>query len=136
MNSRTILIIAVVAALAGVIGGLVASRNHQAPQSFGSFDTNVLPVTPSMSNVWVGTADTLVAGTSTGRIRLEIANISGATSTAQALYCNVGDRPATAYSGIVIQASSTKAFSLDDLTRGAVHCRYPVSASSAAVADY
>lgn len=115
------------------------SQPVPAPRSLGSSDINVLTNTPAVSNVWVGTGltgDTLVAPTSTSRSRLEIANISGATTTSQAAYCNVGDRPATLYSGIVIHASSTKSFSLDDLPRGAVHCRFPVASSSVSVTDY
>lgn len=145
MTARKILFILIAAALcmtAAFIGGLVASQPVQPTdqKQLGSFDITVLSNTPTISNVWVGTGltgDTLVAPTSTNRVRLEITNSSGATSTPQAIYCNVGDRPSVLYSGIVINASSTPyVFGLDNLTRGAVRCRLPVSSSSVSVIDY
>jgi hypothetical protein len=99
----------------------------------------VLTLTPTATKVWVGTGgtgDTLVAASSTGRTYLEIGNISGATSTAQALYCNVGGLPSVLYEGMVVHASSSKAFGLDNLIRGAIRCRFPVASSSVTVIDF
>lgn len=125
-------------AIIGITLSAVAfvSRETPATPKTGSSDIGILPTNPRISNVWVGTSDTVVVATSTGRLRLEISNISGATSTAQALYCNTDDRPSVAYAGIVIQASSTKIYELTQLPRGALRCRYPVSASSVAVIEY
>ena len=105
----------------------------------GSASDNVLHLTPSATKVWVGTGntgDTQVVGTSTGRTYLEIANISGATTTAQALYCNVGGRPSVLYEGMVIHASSSKTFDFDNLMRGAIRCRFPVASSTVSVIDF
>jgi hypothetical protein len=112
--------------------------HHKAPASVtvGSADIGVLSNYPTLASAWVGTSDTLVVASSSGRIRLEINNLSGATTTPQAVYCNTGDRPAVKYTGIVIQASSTKIFNLDELPRGAIHCVYPVSASTVTVVDW
>lgn len=63
-------------------------------QTFGSSSDNALPLAPTVTRVFVGSADTLVAATSTGRQYLELSNASGATTTAQAVFCNFGDRPA------------------------------------------
>jgi hypothetical protein len=124
--------------LAAAIGflGYVAAVHQPAQQRAGSSDIVILPAFPTMTLLGVGTSDGLVVASSSGRMRLEITNLSGATTTAQALYCNTGDRPAVKYTGIVIQASSTKVFDFGNLPRGAVHCIYPVSAATVTVADW
>jgi hypothetical protein len=137
MNNTILgIFLAFVCFTSALIGGVVVMHKVTAQQHTGSVDINVLPPTPTATSVWVGTSDTLVVASSSGRVRLEVGNISGATSTAQALYCNVGDRPSVLYQGIVVQASSSKAFTLDDMTRGAVRCRFPVSASTVTVIDF
>src|SRR5436305_2036184 len=92
-----------VAAAIGFLG-YVAAVHQPSPQRAGSSDIVILPTYPTMTLLGVGTSDSLVVASSSGRMRLEITNLSGATTTAQALYCNTGDRPSAAYTGIVIQA--------------------------------
>ncbi|MFN3658167.1 MAG: hypothetical protein ACK4UO_13000 [Pseudolabrys sp.] len=136
-NSLITLAVTMLCFTAAFAGAFIALHSQPAPNRLGSTDTNVLPFTPAVSNVWVTTADTLVVSSSSGRVRLEVFNVSGGTtSPSQAIYCNVGDRPSTAYSGFVIHASSSKIFGLDDLMRGALRCRFPAGGGSVAVIDY
>jgi hypothetical protein len=127
---------AALALLVVIVGGAAAYNSLHATPTAGSSDIVILPTYPTMTLLGVGTSDGLVVASSSGRMRLEITNLSGATTTAQALYCNTGDRPAVVYKGIVIQASSTKVFDFGNLPRGAVHCIYPVSAATVTVADW
>jgi hypothetical protein len=87
------------------------------------------------TSVWVGKdIDTLVVASSSNRMLLEIGNISGATGTPQALYCNTNDRPATVYSGWVVQASSSRQWRVDELMyTGALHCKFPIASSTITV---
>lgn len=135
MKRPTVIYLAAALCFIGLLGAYVAGTHT--PVALGSSDIVILPTYPTATSVWVGKdIDTTIVATSTGRVRLEIENISGATSTAQALYCNYGDRPATIYSGFVIEASSSKAFTLDQLYRGALHCKFPVSSSTIAITDF
>ncbi len=131
------LLITAIGLCASVGGALVVVRNlpQTQPKNLGSTDL-VLPAYPTATKVWVGLSDTLVVATSSGRVRLEIGNISGATSSPQALYCNTGDRPSVLYEGTVVHASSTAVWTLDNLMRGAIRCRLPVASSSVTVMDY
>ncbi len=139
MKSKLILATALTALCltAALIGGFVVSRSVQPQSHLGAADTNVLPLTPTTaSTVYVGKdIDTTVAASSSARQYLEITNLSGATTTAQPLYCNVGN-VAAPFTGFVIQSSSTKIFNLDNLPRGAVHCRYQFSTTSVGVIDF
>jgi hypothetical protein len=108
----------------------------QAPQSFGSSSDNVLPLTPTATKVFVNSADTLVVATSTGRVALELSNASGATTSPQTVYCNYGDRPAVLYSGVALFASTSKAYLLDNLYRGAIHCIAPGNGALITVTDF
>jgi hypothetical protein len=105
-------------------------------QSFGSSSDNVLPLAPTATRVFVNSTDTLVVGTSTGRVALELSNASGATTSPQTVYCNYGDRPATLYSGIALFGSTTKAYQLDNLYRGAIHCIAPANGALITVVDF
>lgn len=113
-------------------------HNHPAtaPQSLGSSSDNVLSIYPTVSQVFVKNTDTLVAATSSGRQLLEIQNASGATTTAQQVSCNFGDRSATLYSGFTLFASSSKSFNLDNLYRGAIHCIAPANGALITVTDF
>jgi hypothetical protein len=124
-NIKEYLAAAGVIALAVAIGiGLAfgAARLLEKPQSLGSGSDNVLATFPTATKVFVNSADTLVVATSTGRQYLELGNISGATTTPQAVYCNYGDRPAVLYQGFALFGSTSKAYALDNLYRGALHC--------------
>jgi hypothetical protein len=106
------------------------------PQTLGTGSDNTLQTYPSVSQVFVKSTDTTVVGTSTGRQLLEIQNASGATTTAQLVSCNFGDRPATLYSGFQLPASTSKSFNLDNLYRGAIHCIAPASGALITVTDF
>lgn len=101
------------------------------PESIWSYSTS--------TKIWVGTSVvtnlyTTVAPASNGRTYLEITNLSGATSTPQAIYCKVGENPVK-YEGIVIQASSTRTWEKSHVPVGAVKCIFPVSSSTVAVVE-
>jgi hypothetical protein len=85
---------------------------------------------PTSTGVYVGTADTLLIATNTARTYLEISNVSGATTTAQTLYCAPNGAAATAYSGFTLFASTTKVFSVDNDYQGALHCIAPVGSTA------
>lgn len=132
------LFVIVIAILVGAAGIAFSFSKEKTPEraNVGSSSDNVLQHYPTATKVWVGTGDTEVVASSSARTYLAIANISGATGTPQALYCNVGGRPAVLYEGMVIHASSSETFGLDNLIRGAVRCRFPVAASAVSVIDF
>jgi hypothetical protein len=107
-----------------------------APQALGSQADNVLATYPTASKVFINSSDTLLVATSTGRLYLVINNISGATTTAQVISCNFGDRAATLYSGFSIPASTTVTLTLDNLYRGAIHCIAPANGALITVTDF
>lgn len=130
------IILAVVGLLAaGIV--LNVYKSSEPPKS-GSASDNRLPLQPIRQNsVWVGTSDTTVISTSSNRVHLDIANNSGATSTqSQTLYCKYGDVASAAYEGFVINASSSKAWNLDNLYVGAIHCRFPSGAANVVVTEF
>jgi hypothetical protein len=112
------------------------SHPAAAPQSLGSASDNTLQFNPIATRVFVGSVDTLVVASSSGRQLLDIQNASGATTTAQAVSCNFGDRTATLYSGFTLFASSSKSFNLDNLYRGAIHCIAPANGALITVTDF
>lgn len=130
----TILTVAIGVAIGTAV--LLPFRNA-APAAFGGNTDVVVNTVPVATSVWVGKdiSTTLVAS-STGRQYLEISNISGATSTSQALYCNVNGASASLYTAFVVHASSTKVFTLDNMYRGALNCRFPVASSTVTVVEY
>jgi hypothetical protein len=111
-------------------------QTPQASQDLGSSSDNVLATYPTVSKVFVNSADTLVVGTSTGRTYLVINNISGATTTPQVVSCNFGDRAAVLYTGFSIPASSSVMFALDNLYRGAIRCIAPANGALITVTDF
>jgi hypothetical protein len=142
MNIKEILAAVLVISLSvflaqGLTLGL-ASALDTAPsaQTLGSGSDNTLFAYPSTSRVFVNSADTLVVATSTARSYLTINNISGATTTAQVVSCNFGDRPATLYSGFSIPASTTVTLALDNLYRGAIRCIAPANGALITVTDF
>jgi hypothetical protein len=141
MNIKESLAVTLVIALGvflaqGLALGLASALQNAQPQSFGSASDNVLPPAPAAPRVFVNSADTLVAATSTGRQRLELFNAIGATTTAQTVYCNFGDRPAVLYSGMALFATSSKSWDLDNLYRGAIRCIAPASGALITVTDF
>lgn len=142
MNKKDLLAALLVITLSVAMGNAlslgVASvfPKPQAEQHLGSSSDNVLATYPTVAKVFVNTADTLVVASSTGRTYLAINNISGATTTAQVVFCNFGDRAATLYSGFSIPASSTVTFALDNLYRYAVHCIAPANGALITVTDF
>jgi hypothetical protein len=128
MNFKETFIIIGIMTLSVAIGASIAlgvASRFQTPQpaqTLGSSSDNVLAVFPTATKVFVNSADTLVVATSSGRQYLELGNISGATTTPQAVYCNYGDRPAVLYQGFALFGSTSKAYALDNLYRGAIHC--------------
>lgn len=118
----------------GLVGFLLGAMFFAAQPNpaYGASDIIGLNTIQTSTSVWVGKdLDTTVAATNTARVLLRIGNISGATTTSQALYCNVNGAPATIYSGYVVQASSSEEFAADThLYRGALHCRFPVASST------
>lgn len=90
-------------------------------QNVAGMETANAYVTPQTSTgVAVTTSSTQVLATSTGRSYARISNLSG-----NAIYCNLDTgKPAVAFSGIMVQATSTLVISDNDssLYRGAVNC--------------
>jgi len=124
-------------ALAIFIGGGVVlfSALKKSPNS-GSSLTNVYNSVPTASQVWIGKdVDTLLIATSTGRRYLKITNLSGATSTSQALYCNVNDKASALYTGFVVFGSSSVEFNLDNMYTGALRCKFQSATSSVAIIE-
>lgn len=122
-------------AAAVVVLSIQVRHLAQQSQSYGSASDNVLHNEPTATKVAIGPTDTLVVATSTGRTYLEITNISGATGTPRAIYCNIGDRASALYEGIVLFPSTTKAFDLDNLLRGALRCRTQAGTTTVTVLD-
>jgi hypothetical protein len=121
----------------GFTSGVASLVNvPQQVAKFGSNSDNYLQTYPAVTKVFVGSTDTLVVATSTGRQYLEIQNASGATTTAQVVSCNFGDRPATLYTGWQLFGSTSKAYALDNLYRGAIHCIAPASGALITVTDF
>jgi hypothetical protein len=110
--------------------------SQEAPQSLGSSSDNVLPALPTATRVFVNSTDTTVVASSSARVALELFNASGATTTAQTVFCNYGDRPATLYSGFSLSATTTKVYLLDNLYRGAIHCIAPANGALITVTDF
>jgi hypothetical protein len=108
----------------------------QVPQRLGSSSDNVLQFAPTVSQVFVKSTDTTVVASSTGRQYLRISNASGATTTAQQVSCNLGDRAATLYSGFTFFASTSESWNLDNLYRGAIHCIAPANGALITVTDF
>jgi hypothetical protein len=106
------------------------------PQTLGTGSDNTLQTYPTVSQVFVKSTDTTVVASSSGRQLLEIQNVSGATTTAQVISCNFGDRAASLYSGFQLLASSSKSFNLDNLYRGAIHCIAPANGALITVTDF
>jgi hypothetical protein len=106
------------------------------PQSLGSGSDNSLQTYPTGSQVFVKSTDTTVVASSTGRQYLRLSNASGATTTAQQVSCNFGDRAATLYSGFTLFASTTERWDLDNLYRGSIHCIAPASGALITVTDF
>jgi hypothetical protein len=130
------IIAASVAVGAGFALGVASLFAPQAPQSLGSSSDNVLAPYPTASKVFINSTDTLLVASSSGRIALELSNVSGATTTSQPVYCNYGDRPAVLYSGFALFGSTTKAYLLDNLYRGAIHCIAPANGALITVSDF
>lgn len=139
MKNQIIAIIFVLAlTVATVTMGVatVVKLQQQSTPLTGSAQDNTFSTYTSATSVWVGKdLDTTLIATSSGRRYLQISNISGATTTPQALYCNVNGLPAVLYSGMVIEASSTRTFNLDGLYRGALHCKFPSASSTVAILE-
>jgi hypothetical protein len=114
----------------------LAFLKPQAPAKYGSSSDNKLQYYPTATKVWVTSSDSLVVASNTARTYLEVANISGSTTTPQALYCNFGDRASVVYEGTPIQASSSKIFMLDNLYTGALRCRFPSGGGTVDVTDF
>lgn len=88
-----------------------------------------------------------VASSSPNRVYLEIANLSGATTTARAIYCTTVAGGVTDtltktnaglldYTGFVIQASSSKVFTRSSgIPTQAIYCTNPVSTSTVSVVE-
>lgn len=115
----------------GIVGmfSILLMNIHSQP-SLGSLETNNGYTSASASTgVLVTTSSTAVQATTTSRTLLKIANISS-----NPIYCNMdGGKPAVAYQGVTIAASSTLNLSDSDsfLYRGAVNCiAISVSAST------
>jgi hypothetical protein len=108
----------------------------QSEQQLGSSSDNILPTYPTVAQVLVKNSDTLVVATSTGRQLLRLTNASGATTTAQQVSCNFGDRAATLYSGFTLIASTSETWALDNLYRGAIHCIAPANGALITVTDF
>lgn len=96
---------------------------------------------------------TRVAPSNPGRTYLEIGNFSGATSTAQAIYCTASNQTNIAtttsssiftfpagnptYAGFAIQASSSKVFSrVTGVPTGAIYCVNPLASSTVSTVDF
>jgi hypothetical protein len=128
--------IAIILALAiiGIVYALVG-REQAAPtvlSGASAVDQVFIDINADMPTAGLITAgpqaDTLLVATNTGRLYLEVSNIS-TTSVGQVLYCNTNDRPVTVGKGIAIFASTTRTF--NNLI-GAIRCKYAAGSSSVA----
>lgn len=120
----------------GIALGIASLHETQPAQSLGSSSDSVLPTSPTATRVFVNSTDTTVVASSSGRVALELSNASGATTTAQTVFCNYGDRPATLYSGFALFPTTTKTYLLDNLTRGAIHCIAAANGALITVTDF
>lgn len=151
-NSK--IIISILAALSIVLAVMyinkpvpVAPVTTYVPE-LGAAQTFSQPVSATIGYIGKGYA-TRAVGPNAGRTYLEISNLSGATSTAQTIYCitsketvatsstamTVGS--ATSYIGFAIQASSSKVFSVQTgLPSVSVYCINPIASSTIATVDF
>src|SRR5205085_4935047 len=120
----------------GIALGVASHFATPQAQRLGSASDNVLATYPTASKVFVNSADTTVVATSSGRTYLQLDNASGATTTAQMVSCNYGDRPAVLYQGTTVIASTSKVYMLDNLYRGAIHCIAPANGALITVTDF
>lgn len=114
------------------LASIVAFREPQQTPALGQ-QINTWDISTFADDIWVGKdIDTTLVATNTARSYLEISNISGATTTAGTLYCNLGGKDATIYtaSPVVVFASSTRVWSLDGIYTGAIHCKLPFASST------
>lgn len=99
----------------------ICAWNVSRNQSLGSFETsNAYTAAQTSTGVLVTTSNTVVLATSTSRSFVRISNLSGNT-----IYCNTDNgKPATAFQGYMISATSSLSFSDNDsnLYRGAINC--------------
>jgi hypothetical protein len=117
----------------GLASGI--ARLLEKPQTLGSIDTTSY-FTASSSQIFVGSdLATTIATTSTARRLLQITNMSGATSTAQVLSCSYNSASVTLYSGLIVFASSTATFDLNNLYTGPLRCKFPAATSSVTVTE-
>jgi hypothetical protein len=122
---------------AGIALGIASlSRPAQPAQPLGSSSNNVLPLLPTATRVFVNSTDTTIVASSSGRVALELSNASGATTSAQTVFCNYGDRAATLNSGFALFPTTTKTYLLDNLYRGAIHCIAPANGALITVTDF
>src|SRR4051812_33811479 len=125
-NITTLMLAIAIVALAAVI----AFKVNAPALVKAAADIIFIPQITTSTGVYVATTDTTVVATNTARLYLELANVSGATTTKQDIYCAPNGVAATSYSGWTIFASSTKVFSVDNDYTGAIHCIAPVNSTA------
>ena len=111
-----------------------------------------IPLFTQQVQFWIGKGyATKVASINRNRVYLELGNFSGATSTAQAIFCvqsaltdatttNLFVFPfntTTSYQGFAIQASSSRVFNrATGMITGSVYCVNPSASSTISVLEY
>lgn len=87
------------------------------------------------TNFWIGPGNpTMIARNNPRRQYFEIGNISGATTTPQAVYCSTNPS-LPAFTGIFINASSTKTFNYTGIPLGFMYCRSQTSSTTITVVE-
>lgn len=118
MKTQDIYIGAVILAIIAIVGFTVFHSPAQKTGDFVNGSPTIMYQIATSGPETVGTSDTIIDATSTGRTFLKIADNSASSIT-----CNYG-KTSTAASGFQVAASST--FEMNQLTEpvyiGAVHC--------------
>lgn len=129
------LIVAVLAIVLSISVGLLTSVQAKVVGSTSS-SSNYIYKFGTSTAMWIGKdIPTQVAYYNERRSFFEIGNLSGATSTAQTIYCSTNSK-ITKYNGIPVQASSSKSFYPNDMIFTApLYCISPTSSSTAVIIE-
>ncbi len=101
-----------------------------------SASSNIIYKFGTSTTMWIGKdIPTQVSWYNERRAFFEVGNLSGATSTAQTIYCSTNSS-ITRYNGIPVQASSSRSFYLNDMIfTGPLYCISPTSSSTAVIIE-
>lgn len=132
LKKSLISLLIVLTIIFGMIKVASVAMKNQTSLSTGAFETaNGFTAASASTGVSVTSASTLVLATTSSRTYARISNLSAA-----AIYCNMDlSKPAVAYSGIMIAASSSYVVSdaESNLYKQAINCISPSGTASTTI---